>query len=203
VEYIFGTRNPADLLSEQQTFRWGAFLAMFRLFAEKASPEQRAEAVSRVSRLAEAGQDGMQALYHKIVERNLDTGALMIGARVRITMLAQLMDLAAAVGSAPYTDDPVGLLRYKQIAADAQDAFGCMARPESVTHDFHLGPHPTLLDRVEAMLHTIRSMPTGAGPEDKRLVAIPAKKVPLFIPGGFTNRANVAFGLKLSLCATV
>jgi len=202
VEYIFGARNPADLLCEQQMFRWEAFLAMFRLFAEKASPEQRAEAVSRVSRLAEAGQGGMQALYHKIVERNLDTGSLMIGTRVRITMLAQLMDLAAAVGSAPYTDDPASLLRYKQIAAETQGAFACTARSVPAIHDFHLGPHPTLLDRVEAMLHTIRSMPTGAGREDKQLVAIPAKKVPLFIPGAFTNRANVAFGLKLSLCAT-
>jgi multidrug resistance protein MdtO len=202
VEYIFGARNPADLLCEQQTLRWGAFLAMFRLFAEKASPEQRAEAVTRVSRLAEAGQDGMQALYNKIVERNLDTGSLMIGARVRITMLAQLMDLAAAVGSAPYADDPASLLRYKQIAADAQDAFECMARPEPVAHEFFLGPHPTLLDRVGAILHAIRSMPTDAGPEEKHLVAIPAKKVPLFIPGGFTNLANIAFGLKLSLCAT-
>ena len=43
----------------------------------------------------------MQALYNKIVERNLDTGSLNIDARVRITMLAQLMDLGAAVGSAP------------------------------------------------------------------------------------------------------
>ena len=203
VEYVFGARHPADLLCEQHTIRWRAFLSMFTLLAEKASPEQRAEAVSRVSRLAETGQDGMQALYNKIVERNLDTGTLMIGARVRITMLAQLMDLAAAVGSAPYADDSVSLLRYKQIAADARNAFGCTAHPEPITHEFRIGPHPTLLDRVEAMLHAIRSMPTGGEPEDKQLVAVPARKVPLLIPGGFTSLANVAFGLKLSLCATI
>ena len=203
VEYVFGARHPADLLCDQQTMRWGAFLSMFTLFAEKASPEERAEAVTRVSRLAEAGQDGMQALYNKIVERNLDTGSLMIGARTRITMLAQLMDLAAAAGSVPYADDPGSLLRYKQIATDAQDAFGCSARPEPVSNEFRLGPHPTLLDRVEATLHAIRSMPTGTGPEDKQLVAIPAKRVPLLIPGGFTNPSNIAFGLKLSLCATI
>lgn len=203
VEYIFGARKPADLLLEQQASRWGAFLAMFRLFAEKASREQRAKAVTRVSRLAEAGEGGMQALYQKIVERNLDTGSLMIGARVRITMLAQLMDLTAALGSAPYAEDPASLLRYKQIAADAQDALESTARPGPVADEFHVGPHPTLLDRVEATLHAIRSMPTAAGPEDKQLVTIPVKRVPLFIPGGFTNRANVAFGLKLSLCATI
>jgi multidrug resistance protein MdtO len=203
VEYIFGSRHPADLLCEQQSMRWQAFLAMFKVFAEKTSPEKRSEVVSRVATLAASGQDGMQALYNKIVERNLDTGSLLIGARVRLTMLAQLMDLAAAFGSAPYADDPASLLRYKRIAADVQDAVGCSPRPEPVTHEFRVGPHPTFLDRVEAMLHTIRSMPTGTAPEDKQFVAIPSKRVPLLIPGGFTNPANVAFGLKLSLCATI
>lgn len=203
VEYVFGARHPADLLCEEQAIRWHAFHAMFTSFAEQASSEKRAEVVSRVAVLAASGQDGMQALYNKIVERNLDTGSLMIGARVRITMLAQLMDLAAAVGSVPYVDDPGSLLRYKQIATDARDALGCNARPAQVTNELRIGPHPTLLDRVEATLHAIRSMPTEAELEDKHLIAIPAKRVPLFIPGGFTNRANVAFGLKLSLCATI
>ena len=203
VEYVFGTRHPADLLCEQQTIRWQAFYAMFAAFAQQASPEKRAEAVSRVAALAAGGQDGMQALYNKIIERNLDTGSLMIGARVRLTMLAQLMDLAAAIGSAPYADDPGSLLRYKQIAADAQDTLGCSTQSKPATHELRIGPYPTLLDRVEATLHAIRSMPSGAEAEDKQLVAIPAKRVPLLVPGGFTNPANVAFGLKLSLCATV
>lgn len=203
VEYVFGARHPADLLCEQIAIRWRAFITMFTLFAEEASPAKRSEAVSQVSRLAATGQDGLQALYNTIVERNLDTGSLTIGTRVRITMLAQLMDLAAAVGSAPYADDPGSLLRYKQIAADAQDAFGCAAQPQPVVHKFRMGPHPMLLERVEGMLHTILSMPARAEPGDKQLVAIPAKHVPVVIPGGFTNPANVAFGLKLSLCATI
>lgn len=203
VEYVVGARHPADLLSEQQTIRWQAFIAMFTLFAEKASPEKRAEAATRVSSLAATGQDGMQALYNKIVARNLDTGSLKIGARVRITMLAQLMDLGAAVGSAPYADDPDSLLTYKRIASEAQTAFEGPPETEPATHEIHLGPHPALLDRVEAMLHAIRSMPSVAEPDDRHLVAIPAKKVPFVIPGGFTNPANVAFGLKLSLCATI
>jgi len=203
VEYVVGVRRPADLLAEQSRIRWQAFIAMFTLFAEKDSPEKRAEAATRVAGLAATGQDGMQALYNKIVERNLDTGSLKIGARVRITMLAQLMDLGAAVGSAPYADDPESLSRYKRIATEAQTAFGGLPESEPVTHGFHLGLHPVLLDRVEAMIHAIRSMPATAEPDDRHLVAIPAKKVPFTIPGGFTNPANVAFGLKLSLCATI
>lgn len=41
----------------------------------------------------------MQHLYNTIVERNMDTGDLPEATRVRITMLAQLMDIAAAFGS--------------------------------------------------------------------------------------------------------
>ena len=203
VEFVFGAWHPANLLSEQITIRWHAFLAMFAIFAENGSPEKRAEAVTRVSRLAANGQHGMLDLYNKIIERNLDTGTLKLGARVRITMLAELMDLAAAVGSAPYADDPETLLRYKQIVADAQAASGNSGEAEPVSHEFRIDQTPTLLDRVEEVLRAIRSMPTAARPEDRELVALPAKKVPFLIPGGMTNGANVAFGLKLSLCATI
>jgi multidrug resistance protein MdtO len=202
VEYVFGARHPVDQLIEQRTIRWQAFISMFTLFAEKADPATRAQAVTRVGRLAVTGQDGMQQLYNKIVERNLDTGSLLVGARVRITMLAQLMDLGAAVGSAPYADDPASLSRYKRIAEEAQAALAGSER-ESEPHQFRMGPHPALLERVEGTLHAIRSLPTFAGTEDRHLVAIPARKVPLFSPGALTDRATVAFGLKLSLCATI
>ena len=203
VEYVFGARHPAELLSEQISTRWRALIAMFSLFAEQATPEKRAEAVTLVSRLAGTGQEGMQELYNKIVERNLDTGSLKIGARVRITMLAELMDLAAAVGSAPYADDPASLLRYRRFAAEAEVAFKGRAEAASEAHEFRIGANPGLLDQVEGVLHSIRSMPMAADVDERKLVALPAKKVPLLIPGGFTNPANVAFALKISLCATI
>ena len=203
VEYVFGSRHPAELLNEQRTIRWQAFISMFTLLAEKADSEKRAQAVTRVGRLAVAGQDGMQRLYNEVVERNLDTGPLLVGARVRITMLAQLMDLGAAIGSAPYVDDPASLLRYKRIAEEAQAALAGSADRESAPHEFRMGPHPTLIERVEGVLHAIRSLPTVASVEDSQLVALPAKKVPLFSPGALTDRTTVAFGLKLSLCATI
>ncbi len=205
VEYVFGARHPEELLHEQRTIRWQAFIAMFTLFAEKADAEKRVEAVTRVGRLAVTGQDGMQDLYNKVVERNLDTGSLHVGARVRITMLAQLMDLAAAVGSAPYADDAASLMRYKRIATEAQSALEGSTEHAPGAHEFRMGPSPTLLERVEGVLHAILSMPSGTGAttEDKQLVAIPAAKVPLFIPGALTDRTTVAFALKLSLCATL
>jgi multidrug resistance protein MdtO len=205
VEYVFGVRRPVELLEEQRAIRWQALIAMFTAFAEKATPEKRAEAVTRVGRLALQGQDSMQSLYNKIVERNLDTGDLLTGARVRITMLAQLMDLAVAVGSAPYADDPASLVRYQRIAQEAQIVLEGSLETTSHTHEFRIGPNPPLLERLEAVLHAILSMPAGsaAAGEDRQLVALPSKKVPLFIPGALTDPTSIAFGLKLSFCATL
>jgi multidrug resistance protein MdtO len=205
VEYVFGVRHPADLLHEQSMIRWKALISMFTLFAAKAEPEERAEAATRVARLAATGQDGMQELYNKIVERNLDTGSLQIGARVRITMLAQLMDLGAAVASAPYANDTASLLHYKRIAEGAQAALKGSDEGAQTGLEFRSGPNLTILQRVEGVLHTILSMPSGTSvtKEDKQLIALPANKVPFFIPGALTDRTTIFFGLKVSLCATL
>jgi multidrug resistance protein MdtO len=203
VEYVFGAQHPTEVLMEQRRIRWQAVISLFTVLAEKADPMKRAEAATRVSRLAVVGQDGMQDLYNKIVERNLDTGSLPTGARTRITMLAQLMDIAAALGSAPYADDPASLQRYARIAAQARAIIENSPENAPPRLEVRSGPSLTLLDRAEAILHAILSMPSRATGEDKQLVALPSKEVPVFIPGALTDPMTVAFGLKLSFCATL
>jgi multidrug resistance protein MdtO len=205
VEYLFGARHPAEALIEERRNRWRALVAMFTLYAQGAEPEALQQATVRVSRLAVAGQSEMQRLYNAIVDRNLDSGSLPIGARVRITMLAQLMDVSAAFGfQNPTADDPETQRRCAQIAAECK-ALLEDAIPE---HEDYVATGPqsklTLLDRVEANLHVIASMPHDFSPErDKELVALPTNKVPLVIPGAFRDRNTWAFGLKISLCATL
>jgi multidrug resistance protein MdtO len=98
VEYVFGNRHPSEELQRQRVERYQLLEAMYSLYARGAESAEISSAVARVSRLAASGQAGMQRLYNTIVERNLDTGELPVGARVRITMLAQLMDVSAAFG---------------------------------------------------------------------------------------------------------
>jgi multidrug resistance protein MdtO len=205
IEYLFASRNPAELLTEERRTRYRSLVAMFTLYAQGALPTKLREAVVRVTRLAATGQSGMQRLYNSIVDRNLDSGTLPIGTRVRITMLAQLMDVSAAFGHQnPTADDPEVRSRCAQIASECQ-ALLEDAQPQ------HLGyaqPGPgdrlTLLDRVEGNLHVIASMPYDVRPgRDKELVALPSKKVPLLIPGAFKDKETWIFGLKISLCATL
>jgi multidrug resistance protein MdtO len=205
VEYVFGVRSPADRLAEQFRIRYQALQRMFSSFAAESDFEQRFAAASQVSRLAAAGQAGMMALYNQVADRNVDTSVLPIGARVHITMLAELMDDSAAFGLQSKTgDDAESGNRCARIAEK------CRHLSRDVTHRNEVrfvAPPPTphnLLDRVERGLAAILLMPCGANDTpNKELIGVPSKKVPIIIPGAMRNRSNIAFSLKLSLCATI
>lgn len=205
VEYVFAARNPAQQLIEERRSRYRALAKMFSLYAQGADARQIHDALVAVSRLAVAGQSGMQRLYNTVVDRNLDVGDLPIGTRVRITMLAQLMDVASAFGFQNATvDDPEIRSRCAQIARECE----ALMEDHIVTHEGYRAPafgeQETLLDRVEGNLHVIASMPHDFRPErDTDLVALPSGKVPLLIPGAFRNPETWYFGLKISLCATL
>jgi multidrug resistance protein MdtO len=205
VEYVFGNRHPVEELQEQRRIRYSALYQMFTLFAERAAPEKRFEAASVVSRLAITGQGGMMELYNAIVDRNLDTGTLPMGSRVRITMLAQLLDVSAAFGMQnDVSDDPEFLRRCALIAEQCRELDPVII-PNAETHlDSNQSTAYTLLDRVENVLHALLSMPTdNTAGRNKELVALPSKKVSFFIPGAMRSKETVAFGLKISFCATL
>jgi multidrug resistance protein MdtO len=206
VEYVFGARSPADRLEDQFRIRYRALQEMFTLCArEDVSPKQRFDAATRVSRLAVAGAAGMTDLYYQIVDRNLDTGNLPIGTRVHITMLAELMDNSAAFGlqSDPRVDPEV-LERCARIAEQCGRLIPAAIPPS----EKRAGPGPqttnTLLDRVEATLHSILVMPVDLdATKNKELAVLPSRNVPFLIPGAIKDKDNVAFALKISLCATL
>ena len=208
VEYTFGSRHPAEDLQQQRVLRYQALEAMFTLFAQGADAADISPAVSRVSRLAAAGQSGMQRLYNTIVERNLDTGELPIGTRVRITMIAQLMDISAAFGWQYLgQSDVVSRQRCANIAELCHYLAAGDVPPDresGLLTEHSIGPDPSLLDRAEGVLHAIISMPVDSGsPGDKQLVALPSSEVPLLFPGALRQPQTIAFALKLSLCATL
>ena len=204
VEYLFGNRDPAKELDKQRMIRYRALETMFRLYAEESTPDQRSEAASRVSRLAVAGQTGMMHLYNTIVDRNLETGTLPIGLRVRITMLAQLMDVSAAFGlQYQAEDDPALRARCARIADECHELITGSVPTFEKHVEFHADKTPHLVDRVEGAIHALLTMPAEAGAKNKELVMLPSHKVPFFIPGALEEKSTLAFGLKISLCATL
>jgi multidrug resistance protein MdtO len=204
VEYIFGSRSPTELLKEEIRIRYAALDAMFRLYAEGADTDALYRAASVVARLAAAGQARMVDLYNQIVDRNLDTGLLAVGTRVRLTMQAELMDDAAAFGlQGEVRDDAEFRQRCARIAEECRNLIPT-ATPQSRQYTDAMPAMPiSLLDRVETDLHAILVMPSGLGLEKRQeLAALPAKKVPFLIPGAITDLENLIFAVKLSFCAT-
>jgi multidrug resistance protein MdtO len=204
VEYLFGNKHPAEELQGQRRTRYQALETMFRLYAQGANAEDIHEASIRVARLSVQGQAGMQDLYNKIVERNLAVGELPVGTRVRITMLAELVDLAAAFAF----QNPVATPEMRQRCAALADLCGKLKADAIPSAGERLtlqsGPGETVLDRVENTLYTILSMPTKmAVQHDKEMVALPAQKVPILRPDLVRNKETVAFALKISLCSTI
>jgi multidrug resistance protein MdtO len=208
VEYIFGRRNAVEDLVKERITRYQAVEEMYSLYAQGADAAQIAPAVVRVSRLAAAGQYSMQRLYNIIVERNLDPGALPIGARVRITMEAQLIDISAAFGlQYPTLSDSALRQRCAHIANLCHYLAIGTVPPETRQQwagERPIGPDPTLIDRVDGVLHDIISMPVEADASaNRKLIALPSSKVPILIPGAFRQPQTIAFALKISLCATL
>jgi multidrug resistance protein MdtO len=206
VEYVFGGRSTAARLEDQFRIRYQALEEMFTLYAqEEVSPKHQFDAAARVSRLAAAGPAGMMDLYNQIVDRDLDTGNLPIGTRLHITMLAELMDHSAAFGLQGDTRDaPEVRQRCARIAEQCNRLIPA-AIPQSEQR-LEPGPQTTnsLLDRVEATIHSILVMPVDLGAaKNKELAVLPSKHVPFLIPGAIEEKDNVVFALKISLCATL
>jgi multidrug resistance protein MdtO len=203
VEYVFAWRRPDERLEELVGMRYKAIETAFTLFAQGAPPGLLGEAIVRVNRLAAVGQNPMVELYKAIAARGLKTGTLPVGTRARISMLAQLMDVSAAFASQHSAGVDESLRgRCAEIARRCRDRNCGQTVGETIERSVYTGN--SLLDRVEAALESILSMPpeiAALGEED--LVALPANKVPFLIPGALTSRATAAFALKLTLCVMV
>jgi multidrug resistance protein MdtO len=208
VEYTFATRHPAEDLLKERLTRYGALERMFRKYASGASADEMNPLIVGVSRLAATGQSGMQRLYNTIVERKIDPGRLPIGTRVRITMLAQLMDISAAFGwQNPTIQDPALQERCTHIANLCGYLAGGNISPErnvELMRERLIREDPSLIDRIDGVLHSILTMPMNADTTaEKRLVALPSSSVPFLVPGALKRRESIGFALKISLCATI
>jgi multidrug resistance protein MdtO len=142
----------------------------------------------------------MLEVHRQILDRNLPSGSLPVGIRGHIITIAELMDSSAAFGLQAECPDAQLQSRCRVIAE--QCAY--LAR--------ELRPDPTRLlktedsvpmthlERIEKILGSLSSIGSDKGGKSEVLAS---KHLPLFIPGAASNPVNVAFALKISLCATL
>jgi multidrug resistance protein MdtO len=201
--YLFSMRSPADRLAGQLRSRYSALAAMFEAYArDDATENQRRLAAQSVSRLAAEGHRGMLELHRQIIDRNLSRDSLPATVQQHIIAAAELMDYSAAFGLQAECPDEDLQLRCKLIAQQCADlARELRTNPEILSKDRDSIPR-THLERVETILSSLGSMTIDSG-KGRGFEALPSKHVPLLIPGGGSNIANVAFAIKISLCSTI
>lgn len=203
VSYLFSMRSPADRLAGQLRLRYRTLAAMFESYAsDEAGELQRRTSAQAVSRLAAAGHREMLELHRHITDRNLPTGSLPAAVQNQIITVAELMDYSAAFGLQAECPDENVQSRSRILAQQC----GCLARdlrcnPGMALADADSVPR-THLEQVETLVRSLGSITNDAS-NMRSVAAMPSRRVPLWIPGAAVDMANVAFALKVSLCATI
>jgi len=201
IEYLLASRSPVDRLQRELKTRYQALETLFRAYEKGASKEDLFAAYLPVARLALAGQRGMQELYNVISQRNLDQKGLMLGTRTRIVLLAELIDVSAAFAAAHPSSDAAQLRESCEWVADRCRELGSGSTPPLPQET---KPIVAPLHRVDETLRSLMAMSVNSGDSDeKKLVILPAARVPFFLPGALRARGTFLFGLKISLCATL
>ncbi|SEG63486.1 multidrug resistance protein MdtO [Bryocella elongata] len=204
VEYIFGSRTPVDDLRRQFALRYRSLASLFAACSEQVPVATRHEAASAVSRLAVAGANGMLDLYHAIVDRNFPAKSLPANVQLRIMVLARLMDEAAAFGfKDEAVSDSLFQRRCKRLAATCTELAAEAGNPSQPAYE-NREAGDRLLSRIEELVDFL-CLPPDAKERlpHQRLRLVPTRKIPLIIPGAMRKPENVAFALKISLCATI
>ncbi len=193
VEYLFAFRTASDRLSGQIKLRYGAIAGVYNLLAQDAPPAKLGASIVGLNRLAGTGQGAMQLLHAE----ELDGGGKPTTTRVQITLLAELMDMAAAFAS----QHPAGVTPELR-ARCAALAAGCQTQKFAWVSDAQ--PATGLLGRVEAALQAALTHPEEAAPGAAReVVELPAAATPFLIPGALQNKDTIAFALKITLCVMI
>jgi multidrug resistance protein MdtO len=200
VEYFFAFRPAGERLREQFNVRYQLLDNVFTLFAQDAPPARLGDAIVRLNRMAGAGPAGMRELYNEVVQSDLQAGRRTVFSLVQITLLAELLDAAAAFAS----QHPTGAGTESR-ARCAEIALRCREhKPDISAGEHQLPAVPGLLDRVEAALNVLLyNSGEWVRPEGRELASLPPNKVPFLIPGALRNKDIIAFSLKMTLCVMV
>jgi multidrug resistance protein MdtO len=204
VEYALGAKSPVVLLRAEITKRFRALATMYQACSEETPSPLRHQSAMQVSRLAAAGTAGMLSLYNEIADRNLSPVGLPRAAHLKIFMLGPLLDDSAALGfDDVLLESPEAKRRCGALAAKFSRFADNQHEHNEAIDDF--SPSLSVLpSRIESLTGALDLMSREAQEDPPiHLDFVPAGNAPLIIPGALRRAENVAFALKLSLCATL
>jgi multidrug resistance protein MdtO len=211
VEYLFGSRHPADELDREMYKNLSVLARFFHFLAQDPdtqNPEQLRLLHLTLVQAANFSDVRMSELYDRVRNANPTLSGVPLGIRYRIGLLARVLEKSALIGFNPGPKRN----RYDQ-ASFAVIAAQCDRLLAGCTPDSSPLPSETLSASAPAWLIEIHTelqqyAASCASPEaviNRADVYIPRFKPSfrLFLPGAFQSDVNTTYALKLTLAATL
>jgi multidrug resistance protein MdtO len=204
VEWIFGTKHPADELNLEMDRRLRTLSQFFEVMAEEESPVRTA--TLRLLRkslvdFAHAGNQRMSELYNRVRDASADRLKVPTGTHYRIGLLNRVVEASALLGfehHATFADRSYFLALAKLCRNPQRKSISlpslATANTSSRLQDIHSELEQYFAG--DGYSEEILDQPIKTPIRSTRLVGV-------FLPGAFRNRDVVLYALKLTLAATL
>jgi multidrug resistance protein MdtO len=211
VEYLFGSRRPAEELDREMQKRLSVLARFFHILAEEPAnrdPEQFRPIHNNLIQLAHAGESRLNQLYERVRDASPTLSKVPLGLHYRIGLLSRVLEKSAVIGfDTVRHQDPFDRAYYAAIAAQCDALLDANANTGArlVLEPREPASSPGLLDIQTELAQYAASLESPektanrvAGPRPR---LVPSFR--LFRPDAFTAPGPTFYALKLTLAATL
>jgi multidrug resistance protein MdtO len=211
VEYLFGSRRPAEDLDREMQKRLSVLARFFHLLAEAPAnrdPEQFRTVHNNLIQLAHAGELRLNQLYERVCDGSPTLSKVPLGLHYRIGLLSRVLEKSGVIGfDTVRHQDPFDHAYYAAIAAQCDALLDANRNTGArrVLEPHEPTPSPGLLDIQTELAQYAASLES---PEEtaNRVAGPRPRLVPsfrLFRPDAFTAPGPTLYALKLTLAAAL
>jgi multidrug resistance protein MdtO len=212
VEYLFGSRRPAEELEDEMRKRLSALSRFFHLLAEDPAshdPEQLRSLHGSLVQYAHAGEVRLNQLYDRVRDASPTLAKVPLGLHYRIGLLTRALEKSAVLGfDAVLHQDQFDRAYYAAIAAQCDRLID-----GSAAISFHMGwkeqapatSSSRLLDIHTELQQYAASLesPESTANRAAEAASYVTASFRLFRPDAFTSAGSAFYALKLTLAATL
>ncbi|MDE1174982.1 MAG: FUSC family protein [Edaphobacter sp.] len=205
VEYVFGTRHPAEDLSREMRKRISSLQSFLTALAESTSTPDAEVARHHRSLIqyAHAGDLYLNELYDRLRDATPDPSQLPLGLHYRIGLVGRMLNTCIVFGfRLPQSSTEEQREAYRIVASLCDDLLHVRPLPQEL---FLPNETPEPLREIGQELlefGTIESPTTQAAEKPSRRPSA-SLSWNIFLPGVFDSPATIFYALKLTLAATI
>jgi multidrug resistance protein MdtO len=211
VEYLFGSRHPAEELDCEMRKRLSMLSRYFALLAEDPAtraPEKFRVLHHSVMQYAHAGEARLNHLYDRMRDGSPTLDKVPLGTHYRIGLLSRVLEKSTVIGfDSVRQQAPFDRAYYAAIAAKCEDLImeGVTSESHAAVEQLSPAHSPGLLD-IQTELEQYKASLESPETDASRVAESTPHLTPsfrLFLPDAFTASGPALYALKLTLAATL